>query len=90
MRPPSLQIVPAAHSAPAANEPEPAPSPAGVDLLKPAAALLGLKGASLSPESAEAIVQRVIERMQPQIIEIVTRDILRPLVEALVQQELKG
>ena len=90
MRPPSLQIVPAAHTAPAANEPEPAPGPAALDLLKPAAALLGAKGPSLSPESAEAIVQRVIQRMQPQIIEIVTRDILRPLVEALVQQELKG
>jgi CheY-like chemotaxis protein len=90
IRTPSLQIVPAAHTAPAANEPEPAQVPAAVDLLKPTAALLGPKGASLSPESAEALVQRVIERMQPQIMEIVTRDILRPLVEALVQQELKG
>jgi hypothetical protein len=89
MRPPSLQIVPAAHSASEANEPEPAPDPSGADLLKPAAALPGPKGPSLSAESAEAIVQRVIERMQPQIMEIVTRDILRPLVEALVQQEIK-
>jgi hypothetical protein len=37
----------------------------------------------------EAAIQRVMERMKPQIMELVSRDILRPLVEALVQQELK-
>jgi CheY-like chemotaxis protein len=37
----------------------------------------------------EAIAQRVIERMQPQIIELVTRELLRPAVEALVQRELE-
>ena len=56
---------------------------------KPRPLLRGTKGASLSPEAVEATIQRVMERMQPQIAELVTRDILRPLVEALVQQELK-
>jgi hypothetical protein len=37
----------------------------------------------------EAIAQRVIERMQPKIIELVTRELLRPAVEALVQRELE-
>ena len=37
----------------------------------------------------EAIAQRVIERMQPKIIELVTRELLRPVVEALVQRELE-
>jgi hypothetical protein len=34
------------------------------------------------------VIQRVIERMQPQIVELVTRQILRPLVESLVRNEL--
>ena len=44
--------------------------------------------AALSPEAQEAVIQRVIERMQPQIVELVTRQILRPLVESLVRDEL--
>lgn len=41
------------------------------------------------PDLVEAIAQRVIERMQPKIIELVTRELLRPVVEALVQRELE-
>jgi hypothetical protein len=45
-------------------------------------------GAVQSPEMVEAIVSRIVERMQPQVIDIVTREILRPLVEALVRREI--
>jgi CheY-like chemotaxis protein len=45
--------------------------------------------AQLDPAVIEAIAQRVIERMQPKIIELVTRELLRPAVEALVQRELE-
>jgi len=41
------------------------------------------------PAVLEAIVQRVIDRMQPKIIDLVTRELLRPVVEALVQRELE-
>jgi CheY-like chemotaxis protein len=41
------------------------------------------------PELVEAVVAKVLERMQPQILEIVTREILRPVVEALVRRELE-
>jgi hypothetical protein len=58
-------------------EPEPAESPAA-----PAAS-------QLDPAAIEAIAQRVIDRMQPKIIELVTRELLRPAVEALVQHELE-
>ena len=44
---------------------------------------------SFSPEHFDAVVERVIQRMQPQMIEIVTREILRPVVEALVRRELE-
>lgn len=37
----------------------------------------------------EAVVARVIEKMQPQILEIVTREILKPVAEALVRKELE-
>lgn len=96
-RTPALRIVPAAQATPdasavtvasgapvasVASEPVATPDPLPL-------ALPGAGAASLSPADVEAAVQRVIDRMQPQIIELVTRDILRPLVEALVQQELK-
>ena len=45
-------------------------------------------GAMQSPEMLEAIVSRIVERMQPQVIDVVTREILRPLVEALVRREI--
>ncbi len=41
------------------------------------------------PQLVEAVVARVIERMQPQIVDIVTREILKPVVEALVRRELE-
>ncbi len=40
------------------------------------------------PSVVEAVVARVIERMQPQILDIVTREILKPVVEALVRREI--
>jgi CheY-like chemotaxis protein len=40
------------------------------------------------PRVVEEIVARVVERMQPQILEIVTREVLRPVVEALVRRQL--
>jgi hypothetical protein len=41
------------------------------------------------PRVVEEIVARVVERMQPQILEIVTREVLRPVVEALVRRQLE-
>jgi len=43
----------------------------------------------VNPELVEAVVARVLERMQPQILDIVTREILKPVVEALVRRELE-
>ena len=44
--------------------------------------------ASLSPEMIEAVVTRIVDRMQPKVLEMVTREILRPVVEALVRREI--
>jgi CheY-like chemotaxis protein len=37
----------------------------------------------------EAIAQRIIERMQPQLVDLLTRELLQPAVEAMVQRELE-
>ena len=40
------------------------------------------------PAVVEAVVAKVLERMQPQILDIVTKEIFKPVVEALVRREL--
>lgn len=46
-------------------------------------------GTQTDPHVVEDIVARVVERMQPQILEIITREVLRPVVEALVRRQLE-
>jgi len=41
------------------------------------------------PQLVETIVARVIERLRPQIVNVVTREILKPMVDALVRRELE-
>jgi CheY-like chemotaxis protein len=43
----------------------------------------------LDARQIEEIVSRVVERMQPQVLEVITREILRPVVEALVRRQLE-
>jgi flagellar motor switch protein FliG len=42
----------------------------------------------LTPEEIEATVTQMLERMQPKVAELLTREILRPIIEALVRGEL--
>lgn len=42
-----------------------------------------------SPEMIEAVVSRLLERMQPQIMEVVNREVLRPAIEAILRREMK-
>jgi CheY-like chemotaxis protein len=42
-----------------------------------------------SAELVDRVVAKVIEQMQPQILDIVTREILKPVVEALVRREFE-
>jgi CheY-like chemotaxis protein len=44
---------------------------------------------ALSAQQIEDIVSRVVERMQPQVLEVITKEILRPVVEALVRKQLE-
>jgi hypothetical protein len=42
-----------------------------------------------SPEMIEAVVNRLLERMQPQVMDVVNREVLRPAIEAMVREEMK-
>ncbi len=41
------------------------------------------------PDLVEEVVSRVMAKLQPQVIEIITREVLRPIVEALVRREVE-
>ncbi len=43
----------------------------------------------VDPALVEAVVSQVLERLEPQIHDILTREILRPLAESLLHQELQ-
>jgi len=44
--------------------------------------------ASPDPALVEAVVQRVLEKMRPQVVDIITKEFLRPVVQALVHREI--
>jgi CheY-like chemotaxis protein len=37
----------------------------------------------------EAVVQRILDKMRPQVVDIVTKEFLRPIVQALVHREIE-
>ena len=41
------------------------------------------------PALVEAVVQRVLDKMRPQVVEIITKEFLRPVVQALVNREIQ-
>ncbi len=42
-----------------------------------------------TPEMIDAMVNKLLERMQPQIMEVVNREVLRPAIEAIVRREME-
>jgi hypothetical protein len=45
--------------------------------------------ATPDPALVEAIVQRILDKMRPQVVEIITKEFLRPIVQALVHREIE-
>jgi len=41
------------------------------------------------PALVEAVVQRVLDKMRPQVVDIITKEFLRPIVQALVHREIE-
>ena len=88
-----MTAMPAPEPQLAARQPERAPIawplPAAAETVSAVVPVASMEHAPLDPREIEAMVNRVIDRMQPRIMEMVTREILRPVVEALVEREIK-
>ena len=77
---------------PTISQPAPAsagPIPASLGADTPPA--LGNVAPNGSPDPAlvEAVVQRVLDKLRPQVVEIITKEFLRPIVQALVHREIE-
>ena len=46
-------------------------------------------GSGPDPALVEAVVQKVISKMSPQVVDIITREFLRPIVQALVHRAIE-
>ncbi len=77
----SAPVAPQAPVKPSANAQIPSPIPATP--LAPAAP------APPDPALVEAVVQRVLDKMRPQVVDIITKEFLRPVVQALVYREIE-
>jgi CheY-like chemotaxis protein len=84
----NLQAKPAE---PVTEKTKPAPAP----VAQPAAANAQPEPANAAPPDSpdpalvEAVVQRVLEKMRPQVVDIITKEFLRPVVQALVHREIQ-
>jgi hypothetical protein len=76
--PANTQAAPESLAPPAAtpvtNEPESSSTPASPE--------------SPDPALVEAVVQRILDKMRPQVVDIITKEFLRPIVQALVHREI--
>lgn len=63
---------------------------AAEDTLQDGSAGLGhTEAPKATPEMIDAVVNKLLERMQPQIMEVVNREVLRPAIEAIVRREIE-
>jgi hypothetical protein len=53
------------------------------------AALAHTEAPKATPEMIDAVVSKLLERMQPQIMEVVNREVLRPAIEEIVRREME-
>jgi CheY-like chemotaxis protein len=79
---------------PVAEKPKAASSPVPSSPAAPAA--IAQPESANSPGSAEpdpalveAVVQRILDKMRPQVVDIITKEFLRPIVQALVHREIE-
>jgi hypothetical protein len=84
------QVTPVQAAEPVAPAPifPPPVKPLAPENLRPAPASPA-QTSSPDPALIEAVVQRVLDKMRPQVVEIITKEFLRPIVEALVHREIK-
>lgn len=63
--------------------------PAGIEASAKPASANSAPLAAPDPALVEAVVQRVLEKMHPQVVDIITKEFLRPVVQALVHREIQ-
>jgi hypothetical protein len=63
--------------------------PAGSAMDSQAAAANPAQPGSPDPALVEAVVQRILDKMRPQVVDIITKEFLRPIVQALVHREIE-
>lgn len=85
--PPAQNLKPAAPSFSAPSSPAPPPQAARTNS-SPASPTAGTDSAAPDPALVEAVVQRVLDKMRPQVVDIITKEFLRPVVQALVHREI--
>jgi hypothetical protein len=71
-----------------ASVPAPAVSPIAAGSSLPVSASPA-QGPNPDPALVEAVVQRVLDKMRPQVVDIITKEFLRPIVQALVHREIE-
>jgi hypothetical protein len=87
---PAWQI-PASASAPANTQaaPESLAPPAATPVTnEPESSSTPASSESPDPALVEAVVQRILDKMRPQVVDIITKEFLRPIVQALVHREI--
>ena len=81
-------------SEPVAEKPKPVPAPISTSPAVTAAnsqpaSATSSETAEPDPALVEAVVQRILEKMRPQVVDIITKEFLRPIVQALVHREIE-
>jgi CheY-like chemotaxis protein len=63
--------------------------PALAAAISEAAAVDPAQSPAPDPALVEAVVKRVLDKMSPQVVDIITKEFLRPVVQALVHREIE-
>jgi hypothetical protein len=77
-----------------AEKSKPSSAPGAVSPTGPAANTQPVSADSSTPTPpdpalVEAVVQRILDKMRPQVVDIITKEFLRPIVQALVHHEIE-
>jgi len=69
--------------------PSAGPIPAAPSANGQSAVATSTPSAPPDPALVEAVVQRILDKMRPQVVDIITKEFLRPIVQALVHREIE-
>ena len=86
--PPAQNSKPAAPSSSVPSSPAPAAPASRANASSVPASTSSPESVSPDPALVEAVVQRVLDKMRPQVVDIITKEFLRPVVQALVHREI--